>query len=183
MIAAYHIHVDPVPANGNCTKTLAHQDPFIRGEDPPCDPRFPQTCQVGDLSGKHGKITSDPFEVTYYDQFASTAGGIGAFFGNRSFVLHYPNKTRITCANFAQADSITVLPTTPVCSAPPVTSAPVSTPSGNVTTPHPTGGVPQSTKPPSSSTPPVTVSGGNTVQILSGAFGIMSFAAAILLML
>jgi len=32
--------------------------------------------------------------------FAATLPGIGAYFGNRSFVLHFPNKTRITCANF-----------------------------------------------------------------------------------
>jgi len=41
----------PVPADGNCSGTLAHLDPFIRGEKPPCDASAPQTCQVGDLSG------------------------------------------------------------------------------------------------------------------------------------
>ncbi|KAL4730537.1 hypothetical protein ACLX1H_002573 [Fusarium chlamydosporum] len=96
----YHIHVDPVPDNGNCTATLAHLDPFARGEEPPCDPEKPASCQVGDNSGKHGKITSDPFEAEYIDYYASTKEGIGAYFGNRSFVLHYANKTRITCANF-----------------------------------------------------------------------------------
>jgi hypothetical protein len=96
----YHIHVDPVPANGNCTATLAHLDPFARGEDPPCDPKDPASCQVGDNSGKHGKITSDPYEAEYIDYYASTKEGIGAFFGNRSIVFHYANKTRITCANF-----------------------------------------------------------------------------------
>ncbi|KAJ9164962.1 Superoxide dismutase [Coniochaeta hoffmannii] len=181
----YHIHVDPVPSDGNCTKTLAHLDPFLRGEDPPCDPKFPQTCQVGDLSGKHGKITSDPFVVTYYDQFASTAEGIGAFFGNRSFVVHYPNKTRISCANFAKIDGASpVIPTSSDCSAaPPVTSTGVPQPSGNTTVPHPTGNVPQSTKPPVASNTPVTVSAGNNVQSVSHAFGLVSFAAAIMFML
>lgn len=28
----YHLHDAPVPADGNCTKTLAHADPYIRGE-------------------------------------------------------------------------------------------------------------------------------------------------------
>jgi hypothetical protein len=182
--SVYHIHVDAVPSDGNCTKTLAHLDPFLRGEDPPCDARFPQTCQVGDLSGKHGKITSDPFEVTYYDQFASTNGDLGAFFGNRSFVVHFPNKTRITCGNFAQADSsVVVLPTTPVCSAPPVVTSPgVPTASSNVTTPRPTA-PPQSTKPPVPSNTPVTVSAGTSVQVLSGVFGLVSFAAAVVFML
>ena len=31
--------------------------------------------------------------------------GIGAFFGNRSIVFHYANKTRISCANFALVDA------------------------------------------------------------------------------
>ncbi len=47
-----------MPANGNCSATLAHQDPYIRGEIPPCNATAPETCQVGDLSGKHGNITS-----------------------------------------------------------------------------------------------------------------------------
>lgn len=106
----YHLHDAPVPANGNCTATLAHHDPFIRGEATDCDPKNPKTCQVGDLSGKYGHITSDPYVITYSDPYASLKPGIGAFFGNRSFVLHLANKTRITCANFAQIQGATTLP-------------------------------------------------------------------------
>jgi len=102
----YHIHAAPVPADGNCTSTLGHLDPFIRGETPSCDASLPQTCQVGDLSGKHGKIESDPFVATYSEDFASTVQGLGSFFGNRSFVIHFANTTRITCANFALAGSL-----------------------------------------------------------------------------
>ena len=57
----YHIHDQPVPANGNCTATAAHLDPYIRGEIPPCDNTQPETCQVGDLTGKHGNVTVSPF--------------------------------------------------------------------------------------------------------------------------
>jgi len=101
----YHLHVAPVE-NGNCTATLAHLDPYIRGEDPVCDSSAPATCQVGDLSGKHGKIPADQdtFEASYVDAYASTLEGIGAFFGNRSIVFHYPNKTRITCASFEKVE-------------------------------------------------------------------------------
>ncbi|TVY83979.1 Cell surface Cu-only superoxide dismutase [Lachnellula suecica] len=101
----YHIHDQPVPEDGNCNSTLAHLDPFIRGETPVCNSTLPQTCQVGDLSGKHGKIESDPFVATYTDDFATTVNGLGSFFGNRSFVIHFANKTRITCANFALSGS------------------------------------------------------------------------------
>ncbi|KAK4132477.1 hypothetical protein BT67DRAFT_79103 [Trichocladium antarcticum] len=102
----YHLHVAPVPADGNCSATLAHLDPFVRGEASPCNKDAPATCQVGDLSGKHGAIPADATEhaVRYTDAYASTRDGIGAFFGNRSIVFHYPNKTRITCANFAVAE-------------------------------------------------------------------------------
>ncbi|KAJ0168485.1 Cell surface Cu-only superoxide dismutase [Colletotrichum tanaceti] len=96
---AYHLHVDPVPADGNCTKTLAHHDPFIRGEATHCDASKPETCQVGDLSGKHGAVSGD-YEKTYVDPYLSIVEGPGSFFGNRSFVFHFANKTRISCANF-----------------------------------------------------------------------------------
>ncbi|OAA34943.1 Cu/Zn superoxide dismutase-related protein [Metarhizium rileyi] len=96
----YHIHVNPVPSDGNCTKTLAHLDPYGRGEDPPCDASAPETCQVGDLSGKYGKPRGRPFYAEYVDPFTSLTEGTDAFFGNRSIVVHFANKTRITCANF-----------------------------------------------------------------------------------
>lgn len=101
---AYHLHANPVSPDGNCSSTLGHLDPFIRGESTSCDKSIPQTCQVGDLSGKHGKITSDPFSTAYVEEFASTFMGIGSFFGNRSLVIHDVNKTRLTCANFTMDD-------------------------------------------------------------------------------
>ncbi|KAL7627792.1 Cell surface superoxide dismutase [Cu-Zn] 4 [Parahypoxylon ruwenzoriense] len=97
----YHIHVAPVPENGNCTSTLAHLDQFIRGEDPSCDSSRPESCQQGDLSGKYGKISSDPFRASFHDPYTSLVEGEGAYFGNRSVVFHFNNKTRISCANFA----------------------------------------------------------------------------------
>ncbi|KAI5250565.1 hypothetical protein E4T42_04919 [Aureobasidium subglaciale] len=96
----YHIHDYPVPADGNCTATGAHVDPYVRGETPVCDASSPATCQVGDLSGKHGKPTNETFSATYVDKYVSTVPGQGAFMGNRSIVVHYANKTRIACANF-----------------------------------------------------------------------------------
>ena len=87
-------------SEGNCTATGAHLDPENRGEDPPCDNSKPASCQVGDLSGKYGKITQDPFTAEYTDPFSSLQEGTPAYLGNRSFVLHFANKTRITCANF-----------------------------------------------------------------------------------
>jgi len=116
----YHLHVAAVPEDGNCTKTLAHLDPFNRGEVTACNAEFPETCQVGDLSGKYGKITSDPYTATYTDDFSSTLNGLGSFFGNRSFVVHFANKTRITCANFAKASTPTSNSTSPTGTLTPV---------------------------------------------------------------
>ena len=55
---------------------------------------------MGDLAGKHGHITSDPWQKFYLDLFTSTTPGSQAFFGNRSVVIHSADKTRLTCANF-----------------------------------------------------------------------------------
>lgn len=57
----YHIHGLPVPADGNCSATLGHLDPTDRGELHACEVAAPQTCQAGDLAGKHGNITSTSF--------------------------------------------------------------------------------------------------------------------------
>lgn len=61
----YHIHEKPVPSDGNCTGTGAHLDPYKRGEVPICDAGKPETCQVGDLSGKHGNITAQEWSQEY----------------------------------------------------------------------------------------------------------------------
>ncbi|RPB11882.1 hypothetical protein P167DRAFT_536281 [Morchella conica CCBAS932] len=52
----YHVHDQPVPADGNCNGTLAHLDPYQRGQTPACDKTAPETCEVGDMSGKHNAI-------------------------------------------------------------------------------------------------------------------------------
>jgi len=98
----YHIHEKAVPSNGNCTATGAHLDPFARGEDPPCDNTNPASCQVGDLSGKHGTCASIPgCSKNFTDKYLSLTPGDKSYIGDKSIVIHYPNKTRIACANFA----------------------------------------------------------------------------------
>ncbi|EER28022.1 hypothetical protein D8B26_006671 [Coccidioides posadasii str. Silveira] len=100
----YHVHDQPVPENGDCLGTLAHLDPYERGEMPKCDPSRPQTCQVGDLSGKFGDIEgvngSFSFQQQYHDPYSSVTYGLGSFVGNRSIVVHFANTTRINCGNF-----------------------------------------------------------------------------------
>lgn len=184
----YHIHDQPVPESGNCTETLAHLDPYERGEDPVCDSTQPQTCQVGDNSGKHGKMQSPGHSQTYQDKYAALVPGIGAFFGNRSIVIHFANKTRITCANFQKVAEGAVGPGTAPYPTGTVSVVGTGTavPYGNVSTP--VGGIPGTpiatppTTPvgtPSETTTPLPSSGAmrNT---LSGAAAIAAFAAALL---
>ncbi|KAI1379448.1 superoxide dismutase [Hypoxylon crocopeplum] len=139
----YHIHVAPVPEDGNCTSTLAHLDQFIRGEDPACDATRPESCQQGDLSGKYGKIqSSDPFTAQFHDPYTSLVEGVGSYFGNRSFVFHFANKTRISCANFNVINT-------------------------NSSTPYPsgTGSIVKASPTPTSS-PNIPVSAGNVLNVL-----------------
>lgn len=161
---AYHLHVDPVPADGNCTSTLGHLDPFGAGSDTPCDASAPESCEVGDLSGKHGKAETDPFNAQYIDYYASMNENDASFFGNRSFVLHYANKTRLACANFEKiAAPIPSAYPTGNCSWPPA-------PTG-------TGGVPTSPGAPSPTGP--VVGGGSTRELSFS----LAISAAIAIML
>lgn len=103
---AYHIHEYTIPESANCQLAGAHLDPYGRGEVPPCNERHPQTCEVGDLSGKHSPIyvaPDDPFEVEYTDLFLSTDPSSPAYIGNRSFVVHTPDGGRLNCGNFVVA--------------------------------------------------------------------------------
>lgn len=184
----YHIHDQPVPESGNCTATLAHLDPYERGEEPACDATQPQTCQVGDNSGKHGKLEAPGTSTTYTDDYAALVPGIGAFFGNRSIVIHYPNKTRITCANFVRVADGSAGPGTAPVPLPPVgTGTAVPVPYGNVSTPI--GGAP-STPTPSSPSPsttagetpatPLPSSGAARDMVFGGAAALAAFVAALL---
>ncbi|KIX94516.1 uncharacterized protein Z520_09902 [Fonsecaea multimorphosa CBS 102226] len=114
----YHIHEYPVPASGNCTATGGHLSPFGRQETPACDATAPWTCQPGDLSGKHGNISSQltssasqdsqavgTFQAMYLDLYLSTNPSNVAFFGNRSVVVHSANGTRLNCGNFTQMNA------------------------------------------------------------------------------
>lgn len=59
--SVYHIHNNPISSDGNCSSAGSHVDPYQRGEMPFCDASLPETCQVGDLAGKHGAINTTDF--------------------------------------------------------------------------------------------------------------------------
>ncbi|BCS25911.1 putative cytosolic Cu/Zn superoxide dismutase [Aspergillus puulaauensis] len=99
----YHIHASRVPDDGNCYLTGAHLDPHGRGQEPPCTITAPQTCEVGDLSGKHGPAwapAGEEFRATYSDFFLANTPGDEAYYGDLSWVVHGSNGDRLTCGNF-----------------------------------------------------------------------------------
>ncbi|KAK3725098.1 hypothetical protein LTR37_000609 [Vermiconidia calcicola] len=96
----YHIHENPVASDGSCSSVGEHVDPYRVGDLVPCDQKKPQDCQVGDLSGKHGLLNATNYASNYIDNYVSTVVDSPAFVGSRSLVVHYSNKTIITCANF-----------------------------------------------------------------------------------
>jgi hypothetical protein len=102
----YHIHVNPIPEDGNCSGAGGHLSPYGRQDTPECDADDPTTCQPGDLSGKHGAIDNTAeeknFQRSYLDLYLSTNPESASFFGNRSVVVHAQNGTRLNCANFTQ---------------------------------------------------------------------------------
>ncbi|KAF2856314.1 hypothetical protein T440DRAFT_485425 [Plenodomus tracheiphilus IPT5] len=112
----YHIHAKPVPSDGNCTGTGAHLDPYLRGEVPICDATKPETCQTGDLSGKHGNVTAQAWSQEYIDLYSSLNKADPSYFGNLSFVVHLSNKTRIGCANFTDSSPGSGYPTASISS-------------------------------------------------------------------
>ncbi|KIO32304.1 hypothetical protein M407DRAFT_241542 [Tulasnella calospora MUT 4182] len=98
----YHVHTNPVGEERNCTKALAHLDPLAVTESLICDPAFPQYCQEGDLSGKHGKFngtTSGAIETFgYSDDYLRFFPEDFSILG-RSIVIHAANKTRLACGD------------------------------------------------------------------------------------
>jgi hypothetical protein len=106
----WHIHTLPVPADGNCTATMGHLDPTNRGELYMCDAARPETCQAGDLAGKHGGkiMTAGNFSTSFVEPYLSTQMGSAYFFGGLGFVLHSANTTRLTCANFVMVNGSTM---------------------------------------------------------------------------
>lgn len=103
---SYHVHDQPVPADGNCTGTKAHLDPFIRGQKPECDKARLASCEVGDLSGKHGGISADiqngTYQHSYNDHYITLLQGEGSYIGNRSIVVHSSDGKRYACANITE---------------------------------------------------------------------------------
>ncbi|KAH9845489.1 Cu,Zn superoxide dismutase-like protein [Teratosphaeria destructans] len=89
-------------ANGTCPTASAMLDPYKDGGKT-CDMGKPQTCAVGDLSGKHGAINRTSGQSSYNDPYVSTVCGSNATVCGRSLIVNYANGTLLSCANYLQA--------------------------------------------------------------------------------
>ncbi|KAG0357745.1 hypothetical protein BG005_003146 [Podila minutissima] len=95
----YHVHVNPVGPNNDCMATGGHLDPMNVGATK-CDPTKPESCQEGDLSGKHGELKateSGAIKTRYIDHQLRFDGATTTIAG-RSIVIHN-NGTRVACGN------------------------------------------------------------------------------------
>jgi Cu/Zn superoxide dismutase len=113
----YHVHVNPVPSDGNCTATGGHLDPFQREDVPACNATAPATCEIGDLSGKYGTVPGPTVSKRYCQSFLPRRYSLtwcrGSFndpysalnkidmqyIGGRSIVFHDASSARIACAS------------------------------------------------------------------------------------
>lgn len=91
----YHVHVAPVPSNGNCTGALGHLNPY----GGLLNATTIATHEVGDLSGKHGTINGTSLKTDYVDEYLSLNPDNAAFIGNVSVVIHAADNSRLACAN------------------------------------------------------------------------------------
>jgi Cu/Zn superoxide dismutase len=99
----WHVHVKPVDNTGDCKSTGLHLDPANlnpggNSTTYKCDPKNPkETCELGDLSGKFGKLEPKQKTYKFSDPDLLLIGEDGII--GRSIVIHLANSTRIACAN------------------------------------------------------------------------------------
>ncbi|KAK3987794.1 hypothetical protein QBC44DRAFT_270516 [Cladorrhinum sp. PSN332] len=98
----YHVHLRPVPESGSCADTLGHLDSYVRGDTPPCESSLPQTCEVGDLSGKYGTLTGPDVKKEFNDLYTATNKIQLGYIGDRSIVFHDATSARIACASLVK---------------------------------------------------------------------------------
>jgi Cu/Zn superoxide dismutase len=102
---AYHIHVNPVPDNGDCAGTGGHYDPYGRGSNSTCTHETLENCEMGDLSGKWGKLNANSIgvvdRISYIDPTLSLTGEHSIV--GRSVVIHNPKGDRIACGTIVKA--------------------------------------------------------------------------------
>ncbi|KAJ1748466.1 hypothetical protein GGH19_003077 [Coemansia sp. RSA 1807] len=101
----FHIHVNNVPSNGNCTATGGHLDPFgikaAAGDAYKCSADdISNTCELGDLAGIFGNLVGDDEGKCLKSVNATelTFGGKSTIL-DHSIVIHNAKGDRVACSN------------------------------------------------------------------------------------
>ena len=61
VLQVYFVNLNPVSYKGDCPASKDTLDPYNVGQNATCSPSSQQSCQVGDLSGKHGAMQAPNF--------------------------------------------------------------------------------------------------------------------------
>ncbi|CAG8802722.1 6697_t:CDS:2, partial [Gigaspora margarita] len=112
----YHVHEYSIDYNGSCESAGGHLDPTGVGKVPGyvCNPKTPELCEYGDLSGKYGALPISPSGVAddeYIDPFITLDDPQSGVIG-RSIVIHefqsHPDVSppRIACANIVSGECV-----------------------------------------------------------------------------
>ena len=94
-----------MPSDGDCAATGGVLDVNECGTTHTCDPTEPQSCQIGDLSGKHGQIMPNVYGgygAEYIDDFIATFSGVRIYIGDKSVLVLDNNGTTLGCANITE---------------------------------------------------------------------------------
>ncbi|KAK9760661.1 Cell surface superoxide dismutase [Cu-Zn] 4 [Basidiobolus ranarum] len=100
---AWKVHESTLDASGSCTSAKSVLDPKKVGTSSQCTPTTPDTCQLGDLSGKSSKLnsTTPAFSVVVpglsMDAHTSENSVVG-----RSLVIYRSDGTPLACANITE---------------------------------------------------------------------------------
>jgi hypothetical protein len=132
----YHVHVTPIAggvASGqecSVASVGGHFNP--RGVVGTCDSSKPSTCEVGDLSGKHGSLIGlETVDTSYSDDSIVLSGG--EMVVGRSIVIHKNDGTnsRWVCANVVWKGPADAPVSLPMHSTAAPTAAPTAVPSNS----------------------------------------------------
>jgi len=119
----YYVGDHSLSSECECSTSGGIFDPYNAGKRY-CNRQQAQTCDVGDLSGKHGCINSTSYVASYNELYASLNSASPAYVGGKSIVISDRSGSPVACGNIVCVSE----------------GNPYGSPYGNGTAPYPTNG-------------------------------------------